>query len=116
VQLQADQTTIKNKTPNIPHYLCTVYPDSTGAWNLADGSDQTVSGHLAELIAYNTWIRSGGAVAAGFAGYFEVADFNEMAPRNSGKWKADGTTSKYTSDGLHGSTFATTGITLTPLW
>lgn len=85
-----------------PTFLTTLPPWTTGAWTLADGSDQTVKSFEAQRVAYNTAVRAG---IAGIAGYFEIADQVESA-RNSGKWKAPG----YTTDGIHESSTANEAI------
>jgi hypothetical protein len=84
---------IKALYPSKPFYQCTVAPKTTGAWTLADGSDQTVTAIEAQRVAMNTTLRNG---AHGLTGYFEVADQVESS-RDSGKWIAPG----YTTDGLH---------------
>lgn len=83
----------------------TVMPRTTGAWTLADGSDQTVyttNNWHTRRPALNTLIRSG---INGFQGYFDVSAAVEL-PTDSAKWYADGTPyymfQPYTTpDGLH---------------
>jgi hypothetical protein len=48
-----------------PKYICTIAPQTTGAWTLANGSDQTVTANEANRVSLNTSIRSG---VANFAG------------------------------------------------
>jgi len=78
-------------------YVTTLVPDTTGAWTLTNGSDQTVTAFEAQRVAYNTWARANNG---GFTGFFDHASVVESS-LNSGKWIADGTTNKYTRDGLH---------------
>jgi hypothetical protein len=72
---------------------------STGAWTLADRSDQTLETNstLGNTIdAVNTWLRSGAAL-----GYHGLIDCTSGAFAADNKWLADGTTAKNTSDGVH---------------
>jgi hypothetical protein len=75
--------------PTKPMWVATVSPHSTGAWTLADGSDQTVGTENAQRVALNASIRARSR-------FLEIADQVESA-RDSGKWLAPG----YTTDGLH---------------
>jgi hypothetical protein len=70
-------------------WVATVSPHSTGAWTLADGSDQTVGTENAQRVALNASIRARSR-------FLEIADQVESA-RDSGKWQAPG----ITADGLH---------------
>lgn len=68
-------------------------PASTGAWTLTDGSDQTTTANNGLRVSANNLIRAG---LAGWTGFFEVADSQELT-RDNGKVKAPG----YTTDGTH---------------
>lgn len=105
-QIRADLLSIAGYAPGKRNILCTMPPSTTGAWTLANGSDQTVKSFEASRVSNNDWRRT---VPAGFNGCFEIADVVESS-RNSGKWKADGTPAKYTSDGVHESNFACQAI------
>ncbi len=72
---------------------CTLPPITTGAWSLADGSDQTVTANEATRVAWNEAVRAGDTV---FDRVTEVADTVESF-RNSGKWKAG---SRAVADGV----------------
>lgn len=88
-----------------PYYIPTIPPASNGAWAAADGSDQTINGALITRVnAYNAWVRGN---PLGIRPV-EVADYVELAPRGSGKWKAPG----YTTDGTHETTFANQQIVI----
>jgi hypothetical protein len=89
----ADLQTIRGFFPGRPFVQSTITPKTTGAWTLADGSDQTVTAQESSRVSLNASIR---AIPSGFAGFLEIADQVESA-RDSGKWKAPG----YTADGLH---------------
>ena len=75
--------------------LAQITPRTSGAWTLADGSDQTVATYSAALDAYNTSI----------AAISETSLLAVRAPvalaANQQKIYADGTTNFSTPDGLH---------------
>ena len=83
-------------------FVATMSPQSSGAWTLADLSDQTVPATDAVRTGVNDARRVAGY--AGSAGFIEIADVAESS-RNSGKWKADGTAAKWSADGLHQTTY-----------
>jgi lysophospholipase L1-like esterase len=97
-QLEADQLSIRKLCGPGPYYLCTIPPqtNSTGNWTAADGSDQTLFSDNAQRVLYCDWVR---ARQPWFAP-IELADYTELPPRNSGKWRAPG----ITVDGTHEST------------
>lgn len=91
------QTTIGLFTGVEKVITCTVAPNTSGAWTLVDGTDQTLNANQAAIQTYNEAIRAG---VDGSAGYFELA-----APLSHAsvaqKWLANGTPAAYTTDGLH---------------
>lgn len=105
------QTTITPKTTSTDSFA--TLGNQTAATNFSTGGAGT-----RELL--NDWLRDGAPISNGVAaaigavdafrvseighplyGVFEVADVVESS-RNSGKWKVDGTSNKWTSDGVHG--------------
>ena len=74
---------------------------STGAWTLADGSDQTVPavfGPGGAVDTLNASILANGSV--------KYTDYRSVAfDLSTHKWLADGTVGKYTPDGIHNSQF-----------
>ena len=72
---------------------CTLLPVTTGAWLLADLSDQTIDGNHAAIVGYNDGIRTKPK-------YVEIANALERPVQDGGKWFADGVT-PITDDGLH---------------
>jgi hypothetical protein len=116
----------------IKGYQTTLLPRSTSTDGFATTANQTTDpARQANRVAFNGWIRDGAPIntdtglwaAAGssgasivrsgdvghpLAGWFECADAVETA-RDSGIWKATGsTTGRYTDDGTHPSSDATT--------
>jgi hypothetical protein len=83
--------------------ILTLPPVSTGAWTLANGSDQTTATYNAQRVAYNALVL---ANAAGWDALYDFAPVNELAPVPTGKWKADGNPGTYTTDGVHETLFA----------
>lgn len=79
----------------------TTAPQANSTDNWATEANQTANANTANINAYNDAIRAG---VAGSVGYFDISDATSSA-RNSGKWKTDGTASKYTADGLHNTPF-----------
>lgn len=71
--------------------------NSTDSWATTANQTLNTSGTEAIRVQLNDWIRT---VPAPLTGYFEIADIAETA-RNSGIWKATGSASGYTADGLH---------------
>jgi lysophospholipase L1-like esterase len=129
-QLQADSIilwTILRGMGIVP-VANTITPQSTSTDSWATTTNQAVKAQEPVRVALNDWLRAGAPMAAGvavavgtagavlagagghpLAAYVEVADTVESA-RNSGLWKADGTTSKYTTDGTHPTTFGHTAM------
>lgn len=91
--IRTDLLTIGGYFPGKKLPLCTMPPSTTGAWTLADGSDQTVKSFEASRVSNNDWRRT---VPAPFTACYEIADVVEIS-RNNGKWKAP----NYTGDGVH---------------
>jgi hypothetical protein len=91
------QTTIGLFTGVEKVITCTVAPNTSGAWTLVNGSDQTLNANQAAIQTYNEAIRAGVANSDGF---FELA-----APLShasvSQKWLATGAVAGITGDGLH---------------
>lgn len=87
-------------------YTCTVERKTTGAWTLANGSDQIESGSRGFREAYNPRVLAGHIT--GQTGYFDIAPVTGMPASTApdGYWKAPG----YTVDGLHGSELACAAI------
>ena len=109
-QFLADGVTVRTLLA-LPYYQCTPMMASVGAWTLADGSDQAVNSTInTPRVTACTAIRAG---IVGDAGFHEIAWQLELT-HDVGKWKADGTTNKYTGDGLHETTFANQSLVLTP--
>lgn len=86
-------------------WVTTCLPRTSGAWTLADGSDQTaytLNQWNTRRTALNDMIKSG---IGGYAGHFDLSSAAEL-PGDSTKWYADGSTNfmfgPYTpADGLH---------------
>lgn len=88
-------------------WQCTIPPKSTSSDSWATVANQTVDANNSIRVATNQYIRAG---LQNIAGHIEIADYVESA-RDSGKWKADGTTANlYTKDGLHEEQFANKAI------
>jgi hypothetical protein len=102
----AEQQTILGYFASKVRFTSTTSPSSTSSDLWATATGQTLNSNAAQIAAYNDAIRAG---VAGSSGYFEIADVIETA-RNSGKWKFDGTASKWTADGLHASPFGYASI------
>lgn len=78
---------------------CTIPPITTGAWTLADRSDQSLTANEALRADFNTWLRAGSLGVP-------IHDIAQSVEAADGKWLADGTASKYTADGTHQTPFA----------
>ena len=85
-----------------PIFASTITPASTSTDSFATVANQSTHSSNTQRIAANAYLRG---KPSPLSGYFEVTDVVESS-RDSGKWQADGTASKYTVDGLHGSNFA----------
>lgn len=109
-QLEANLVSGRALFPQQQFYGATIVQLSTGAWTLADGSDQTVSVINPTLVQVNTDYRAHPAGFSGvMSGFFELCDVQSLGfppTENSGKWKANGAPSTYTQDGVHETTFA----------
>ncbi|RUT88012.1 MULTISPECIES: SGNH/GDSL hydrolase family protein [unclassified Mesorhizobium] len=101
-----EQQTILGYFSGKRRFTSTTSPSSTSSDSWATATGQTLNTNAAQIAAYNDAIRAGVANSDGF---FEIADQVETA-RNSGKWKFDGTASKWTADGLHASSFGYAAI------
>lgn len=104
-QVAAQMTEFAALFPGKKVFCGTLVPTTTGAWTLADGSDQTVSttnSWNTQSALYNGLVRAG---IAGISGYFEYV-FAACRPGDESKWFADGTVALMTDDGTHPSTFA----------
>jgi len=79
-------------------FTCPPTTTSTDAW--ATSANQTIANISAETqrIAYNAALRSGGAVALGFAGLIDMSAVVEDGA-NPGKWLT--TSGAWTTDGVH---------------
>lgn len=77
----------------MPKFQTTITPTTTGAWTLADGSDQTLHASEAARDTLNASIR---AVPVALTGIFDTAPVNEIT-LDGGKWIAPGRT----ADGTH---------------
>lgn len=84
-------------------YQITIGPKTTSTDSFATTANQTISNTTRDTNrkAFNALVRTN---RSGADGYFELADSQESA-RDSGKWNVDGTPNKYTSDGIHESSF-----------
>jgi hypothetical protein len=82
----------------------TITPRTTSTDSWATAGNQTLYSAAENTIRtqFNAWVRT---LPAPLSGYIEAADTVESA-RDSGKWKTDGTANKWTSDGIHPSTYA----------
>ncbi len=80
----------------------TVAPNTSGAWTLANGSDQTPAANTAQRLLYNTWVRNN---VLGVDGFFDTVGPSKLTA-DENRWNADGTAAKYTGDGLHETAFA----------
>lgn len=76
--------------------FATTTPRTTGAWTLADATDQTAASYAASLITYNTTTLPG----YGWAGPLDKFAVTRH-PTATSKYNADGTTNRFTGDGLH---------------
>ncbi len=86
------------------YYRTTLTPRSSGAWTLADGSDQTVGTNFAPGGKHDT-VQA--AIKAGLPNALGVFDPVPAAfNTTTNKWLADGTTNKNTIDGVHPSPVA----------
>lgn len=77
----------------------TTTPRTTGAWTLADGTDQTLAAYSANLPTYAAGLTFGGLLPAPLDRY-------TMLQGVANKWLADGTVQRYSVDGIHASDFA----------
>lgn len=98
----ADQASIKALYPTKNFHLGTITPKTTTTNNWSDLAGQTIIANEVELQSYNA------QVLGNLMGYAMPLDFASVLEdtRGQGKWKADGTTNKYTLDGIHCSPFA----------
>lgn len=115
VAIEADIVTIASYFPTAAVYIGTIAPYTTSTDSWATTANQTVQATEAVRVAVNTWIRAlTTATIANFAGVLEIADAQESA-RNSGKWKANGSTGQlaYTVDGLHASETGDKAVSIT---
>lgn len=78
-----------------------ITPNTTGAWTLADGSDQAISTAGAAAPGFNAGLTYSGVLPTPLDRYTPV---NNVTTTN--KWAADGTVKKYTVDGTHLSSYA----------
>lgn len=90
--------------PGKPVFVHTLVPRTTGAWTLADGSDQAAHSSGSERTALNALIRAGIAGAAGYRDAGAAASLGGAG--NDVKWYADGSTNYMfqaatPADGLH---------------
>jgi len=81
----------------------TTTPQTTGAWTLADGSDQAVKSYAAALVAYNAGLTFGGMLPA-------PIDVYSALQGATNKWVANGTVKYASVDGLHVSKVGVTTI------
>jgi hypothetical protein len=97
-QLEADQLSIRKLCGPGPFHLTTPPPqsNSTGNWTAVDGSDQTIFSDNTQRALYCDWVRA----RQPWFTPIELADYTELPPRNSGKWRAPG----ITVDGTHETT------------
>jgi hypothetical protein len=95
------QAAIRALYPTKRFHLCTVEPLVTSTDSYATLANQTVFYNNAQLQLYNA------AVLVNAMGYDKALDFAAIVESSvgSGKWKVDGTTFKYTGDGIHQSAF-----------
>jgi hypothetical protein len=95
------QAAIKALYPSKRFHLGTVEPKSSSTDSWATLVNQTTDPTNAQLQLYNA------AVLANAMGYDKALDFAAIVESSlgSGKWKVDGTTFKYTGDGIHQSGF-----------
>lgn len=103
--IAANYTALAGLFEGRPFYTATVPPRTTGAWTLADGSDQvvaTISQWATRMPIMNGLIRAG---IPGVTGYFDVNAAMRLGSDEL-KWYADGVNAGLmTSDGLHPSTY-----------
>jgi hypothetical protein len=99
-QMETDLATIVGYFSGKPIYCMTISPKTTGAWTLADASDQTVTGNESNRTTFNNDLRKNAIanVSSKIRGVIDVETANETS-YNSGKWIAGATT-----DGVHEST------------
>lgn len=88
----------------IKKFQTTCYVSSTGAWTLADGTDQTTATYNAARLTHNANVIAG---LTGLDGFFDSTSAVALGGLDSsGKFKAPG----YTADGLHLSQTGTLAI------
>lgn len=93
--VQAIWTIFRNLGKKV--YAGTLTPNTTGAFVLADGSDQTAAANSAEIVVYNTLLLNQDITD----GVVDIASLAQNAA-DPQKWKAPG----YTTDGLHETSLA----------
>lgn len=98
-QLIADLQTVYANFPTKKIFRITIPPETTGAWTLANGSDQTIKSGNSPRVTFNDALRAG-TTGLPILGFFEVANQVEGA-QDSGKWLANGTPAFATADGVH---------------
>jgi hypothetical protein len=84
-------------------YAVTCDPVTTGAWTLANQTDQTVSRNYESSV--NPYLR---ANPGPLSGVFDITRVTATGVAN--KWLADGTVAKYTDDGIHETQFTNLAI------
>lgn len=91
-QAYTDLITLRQQFPTKKFYVCTLAPNTTGAWTAADGSDQTVGAAETQRAALNALLI---ANSAAFDGVFQTDAAVALPGRT--KWLAPG----YTNEGTH---------------
>ena len=108
-QLMTNLATFLALFPKLKKFQTTNYVSSTGAWTLADGSDQTTATYNAQRVAGNALINGGGV--AGIDGHFDSSSAVALGNSDAGgKWMANGTPGAWTADGLHATQLGTLAI------
>lgn len=90
----------------LPVFQTTITPKVTSSDSYATLAGQTVTADESKRLALNAYIRS---APAPLSGVIEIADLVESA-RDSGKFNVDGTANKWTSDGIHLTTYGHTTV------
>lgn len=100
-QLRTDLGTILGYFTGHPAFIATMSPSNDSSDNWTTLNNQTTRSYESDRVTNNTWRRG---PPAGFVACFDIANELESSA-NSGKWKVDGTASKYTTDGGHATAF-----------
>lgn len=103
-QIQADLTAVCGYFPGAQIILVTSNPSTSGAWTLANQTDQTI---VADYGAWNAYVR---ANPPGVNAVVDIASVVATGSRGAAYWNADGTPQHWTFEGIHETQFANLAI------